>query len=94
MYVPTTYVHLLQSFGNSSHSVQNWKVIWSKGTFYSESAGEMWNRHIRVPKIVPGLLFFVQNMNCSNKMMIFTFFCVNQINVFKTKTNMYWGYNQ
>ena len=30
-----------------------------KGTFYSESAGEMWNRHTKVPNIVSGLLFLV-----------------------------------
>ena len=28
--------------------------------FYSESAGKMWNRHVKVPKIVPGLLFSVK----------------------------------
>ena len=28
-----------------------------RGRFYSESAVEMSNRHIKVPKIVPGLLF-------------------------------------
>ena len=60
-----------------------------KGTFYSESDDEMWNRHIKVPKIVPGLLFPVSDMKCSNKMIIFTFFCVNKINLFKERTNMY-----
>ena len=65
-----------------------------KGTFFSESAEEMWNRHIKVPKIVPGLLFPVRNMNFNNKMMILTFFCVNQNNVFETRKNMYWDYNQ
>ena len=60
-----------------------------KGTFYSESAGEMWNRHIKVPKIVHGLLFPLDNMNCSNKMSILTFFCVNKINLFKARTNKY-----
>ena len=59
-----------------------------KGTFYSESAGEMWNRHIKVPKIVLGLLFPVRNMNCSNKMLISTFSYDNKINVFKTRTNV------
>ena len=58
-----------------------------KGTFYSERAGEMWNRHIKVPKIVRGLLFPVSDINCSNKIVIFTFFCINQINVCKTRTN-------
>ena len=28
-----------------------------KGTFFSESAVEMWNRHIKVPKIAPEILF-------------------------------------
>ena len=65
-----------------------------KGTFYSESAGEMWNRHIKVPKIVPGILFPVNDMNCGNKMLIFTFFCANQINLFKVKINRHYGYNQ
>ena len=60
-----------------------------KGTFYSESAGEMWNRHIKLPKIVPGLLFPVTNINCSKKMMIFRFFCVNKINLVKARINMY-----
>ena len=32
-------------------------IATGKGTFYSESAGEMWNRHIKVPKIAPELLF-------------------------------------
>ena len=65
-----------------------------KGTFYSVSAGEIWNRHIKVPKIAPGLLFPVIDMNCCNKMLILTFFCVNKINLFNARTNMYWGYNQ
>ena len=60
-----------------------------KGTFYSESAGEMWNRHIKVPKIVPGLLFPVGDMNCSDKMLIFTFFCVDKINPFGARTNRF-----
>ena len=51
-----------------------------KGTFYSESAGEMWNRHIKVPKIVIRFIFPVSDINCSIKMLIFTFFCVNKIN--------------
>ena len=55
--------------------------------FYSESAGEMWNRHIKVPKIVHGLLFPVGNMTCSNKMYISTLFYVNEINLFKARTN-------
>ena len=29
----------------------------AKGTFYLESAGEMWNRHMEVPKIALELLF-------------------------------------
>ena len=44
-----------------------------KGTFYSESAGEMWNRHVKVPKNVPGLLIPVRIMKCCNKMTILTF---------------------
>ena len=59
-----------------------------KGTFYSESAGEMWNRHIKVPKIAPELFFPISGMNCSDKMLIFSFFCNNQINLFKAGTNM------
>ena len=56
--------------------------------FYSKSAGEMWNRHIRVPKIAPKLLFPVSGMNCSDKMLIFTFFSINQVNLFLAGTNM------
>ena len=29
----------------------------------SQSAGEMWNRHIKVPKILPGLSILVNDMN-------------------------------
>ena len=47
---------------------------WSKGAFYSESGEEMWNRHIKVPKIAPGLFFPVCNMNFSDKMLFFTIF--------------------
>ena len=65
-----------------------------KGTFYSVSAGDIWNRHIKVPKIAPGILFPVIDTNCYNKMLILTFFCVNKINLFNARTNMYWGYNQ
>ena len=65
-----------------------------KGTFYLESAGEMWNRHIKVPKIVPGLLFTVSDINRGNKILVFTFFCTNQINLFKARMNRYYGYNQ
>ena len=65
-----------------------------KGTFYSESAGEMWNRHIKVPKIVSGLLFPVSDMNWSNKMLIFTFFSANKINLFKARIDRYYGHNQ
>ena len=61
----------------------------SKGTFYSESAGKKWFRHIKVPKIVPGLLFPVSDMNFSTKVLILTFFCVNKINQYKARTNMY-----
>ena len=65
----------------------------SKGTFYSESAGEMWNRHIKVPKIVPGLLFPVSDMNWDNKILILTFFSANQISLFKARMNKHYGYN-
>ena len=65
-------------------------MVWTvKGTFYSESAVEMSNRHIKVPKIVPGPKFPVSDMNCSNKMIILTFFSVNKINVTKARTNMF-----
>ena len=60
-----------------------------KGPFYSESAGKLWNRHVKVPKIVSGLLFPVKNMDCSNRMIILTFFYVSKINVFKGRTNIY-----
>ena len=69
--------------------VQKLKTDFVKGTFYSESAGEMWNRHIKVPKIVPRLLFPVRNICCSNKIINFTFFYTNKINVSKARTNMY-----
>ena len=59
-----------------------------KGMFCSESAGEMWNRHVKVPKIVPGLLIPVSDINCSNQKLIFTFFFANKINLFKARTNM------
>ena len=42
-----------------------------KGTFYSESAVDMSNRHIKVPKIAPALLFPINGMNCSEKILIF-----------------------
>ena len=57
--------------------------------FYSESAIEMSNRHIRVPKIVLGPFFPIRNMICSNKLKISTFFYSNEINVIKTRMNMY-----
>ena len=41
-----------------------------KGTFYSESTGEIRNRHTKVPKIAPELLFLINGMNCSDKMAI------------------------
>ena len=44
---------------------------------------------MKVPKIVHDLLILVGNINCTNKMSIFTFFCVNKINLFKTGTNKY-----
>ena len=48
-----------------------------KGTFYSESAGEMWNRHTKVPKIAPELLFRINGMNCGVKMVMFWCFCID-----------------
>ena len=57
--------------------------------FYSERACEMWNRHIKVPKIVPGPLFPVSDMSCGNKMVFLRFFCVDKINLFKARMNMY-----
>ena len=56
--------------------------IISMRVMWSESAGEMWNRHTKVPKIVSGLLFPVSDKNYSNKMINFTFFCVNKIHWF------------
>ena len=60
-----------------------------KGTFYSEKAVEMSNRHIKVPKIVLGPLFPVRNIISSNMMIISIFFHVNKINVVKATMNMY-----
>ena len=57
--------------------------------FYSESAIEMSNRHIKVPKIVLGPLFPVRNIISSNMMIISIFFHVNKINVVKATMNMY-----
>ena len=70
--------------------------IWvaDKGTFYSESAGEMWNRHTKVPKIAPELFFPINGMNCSDKIAILSFFCINQINLFQANISMYSCYNQ
>jgi hypothetical protein len=44
-----TYYFMFQSFIETV----------SKGTFYLESADEMWNRHIKVPKIAPEHLFLI-----------------------------------
>jgi hypothetical protein len=77
---PFFCVYLLTSFPFLTSS--------AKGTFYSESAGEMWNRHIKVPKIAPELLFPISRMNCSDKKLVFSFFCIYQINWFKANTNM------
>ena len=41
------------------------EVTCTFGTFYSESNGEIWNRHIKVPKIAPALLFSISGMNFS-----------------------------
>ena len=85
---------LSRNFGEAKEISTSVKNATCKGTFYSESAGEMWNRHIKVPKIVPGLLFPERNMNCDNIIIFLTFFYVYKINVFKTKINMYQGFNQ
>ena len=61
---------------------------------YSESAAEMSNWHIKVPKIVPEPLFPVRNMICNDKMIILIFLNVNKIDVVKAKINMYQGYDQ
>ena len=41
-----------------------------KDTFYSESVGEMWNRHTKVPKITPelhnGVKSILKNNSCFN----------------------------
>ena len=50
----------------------------------------MWNSQIKVPKIAPELLFPVSAMNCRDKMLIFSFFLLNnKINVFKSSTKIY-----
>ena len=54
-----------------------------KGMFTQKVADEMWNRHIKVQKIAPELLFPISGMNCSDIMLIFSFFCINQNNLFK-----------
>ena len=38
---------------------------------------------VKVPKIAPGLLFPISGMNCSHKMLMFSFFLTNQINLFE-----------
>ena len=63
-------------------------VQFFKGMFYSESAGEMWNRLLKVPKIAPELLFPIRGMNCNGKVLIFSFYCITQINLFKASKNM------
>ena len=50
-----------------------------KGMFISESAVKMSNRHIKVPKIAPALLFPVSIMIIIEKILIFSFFCIYQI---------------
>ena len=59
-------------------------------TFNSESAGEMWN--LKVQKIAHEHLFPISGMDCSDKILIFSFFCINQIISFKTCTNIYVPY--
>ena len=39
--------------------------------------------HSSEPFFAPGLLFPVNGMNSSDKMSIFSFFCINQINLLK-----------
>ena len=65
-----------------------------KVKFFWESAGEMWNRHIKVPKIAPEHLFPINGINCSDKMAILSFFCINETNLFKASTNTWSCYNQ
>jgi hypothetical protein len=50
-----------------------------KGMFYWESAHEMWNRHIEVPKIAPELLFPINGINCNDKMAILSFFVLMKL---------------
>ena len=63
--------------------------VLGKGTFYSEGAGDLCNLQINEPNIAPELLFPVNDMNGSDKMLIFSFFCVYRINLFKSSTNRY-----
>ena len=55
---------------------------------FTQKLLEIWNRIIKVPKIAPELLFPISGMNFSVKMLIFSFFCINQINLFKAGTTM------
>ena len=73
----------LVSLANMATSGGHFFALKGKGMFYSESAGEVWNRHTKVPKIAPELLIPITGMNWSDKMAIFSFFCINQINFFK-----------
>ena len=50
-----------------------------KGTFISESAAKMSNRHIKVPKIAPALLFPISSMIFIEKTLIFSFFYIHQM---------------
>ena len=50
-----------------------------KGMFNSESAVHMSNRHIKVPKIEPALLFLVSSKIIIEKILILSFFCIHQI---------------
>ena len=47
--------------------------------FISESAVKMWNRHIKVPKIAPALLFPISSMIFIEKTLIFSFFYIHQM---------------
>ena len=55
---------------------------------FTQKLLEIWNRIIKVPKIAPELLFPISGMNFSVQMLIFSFFCINQINLSKAGTTM------
>ena len=49
---------------------------------------------IKVPKIAPELLFPISGMNCSDKMLIFLFFCINQINLLQICNQVFCKYSK